>query len=135
VIKNQEFIAMRAAEKVWPALSTTEDQLRELVSDGLIQDQDLADWKTPGEHRVPFPGPSEIVLFVSFIRAGLCLSASPFLHQLLRYFDISLNHLTLNVAFIFLCLFTFVSHPPLHLLVSLLVDKTWSAVYRRVCPR
>jgi hypothetical protein len=25
-------------EKVWPASSTTEDQLRELVSDGLIQD-------------------------------------------------------------------------------------------------
>jgi hypothetical protein len=36
VIKNQEFIAMRAAEKVWPTLSTMEDQLKELVSDGLI---------------------------------------------------------------------------------------------------
>jgi hypothetical protein len=36
VIENQEFVAMRAAKKVWPALSTTEDQLRELVSDGLI---------------------------------------------------------------------------------------------------
>jgi hypothetical protein len=36
VIKNQEFISIRAAEMVWPAPSTTEDQLRELVSDGLI---------------------------------------------------------------------------------------------------
>jgi hypothetical protein len=45
VIKNQEFIAMRATEKVWPALSTMEDLLRELVSDGLIQDQGLAEWK------------------------------------------------------------------------------------------
>jgi hypothetical protein len=36
VIENQEFIAMRAVEKVWPALSTTKDQRRELVSDGLI---------------------------------------------------------------------------------------------------
>jgi hypothetical protein len=36
VIENQEFITMRAAEKVWPTLSAMEDQLRELVSDGLI---------------------------------------------------------------------------------------------------
>jgi hypothetical protein len=25
IIKNQEFIVMRAAEKLWPALTTTED--------------------------------------------------------------------------------------------------------------
>jgi hypothetical protein len=36
IIKNQEFVAMRATEKLWPALTTMEDQLRELVSDGLI---------------------------------------------------------------------------------------------------
>ena len=36
VIENQEFMAMRAAQKVWPAPTTTEDQLRELVSDCLI---------------------------------------------------------------------------------------------------
>ena len=36
VIENQEFMAMRTAQKVWPAPTTTEDQLRELVSDGLI---------------------------------------------------------------------------------------------------
>ena len=35
VIENQEFMAMRAAQKIWPALTTTEDQLRELVNDGL----------------------------------------------------------------------------------------------------
>jgi hypothetical protein len=57
VIENHEFIAMRAAEKIWPFPTTTEDQLQELVSDSLIQDQGLADWKTPGEHRIPSPGP------------------------------------------------------------------------------
>jgi hypothetical protein len=35
-IKNQEFIAMRATEKLWPVPTTTEDQLRDLVKDGLI---------------------------------------------------------------------------------------------------
>jgi hypothetical protein len=80
VIKNQEFISIRAAEKVWPAPSTTEDQLRELVSDGLIEDQGFAEWKIPSEHRVPSLSPGEIILFVSFIRARLCLPASSFLH-------------------------------------------------------
>ena len=36
VIENQEFMAMRAAQKVWPAPTTTEDQLCELVGYGLI---------------------------------------------------------------------------------------------------
>jgi hypothetical protein len=33
VIENQDFVAMRATEKIWPSPSTMEDQLRELVSD------------------------------------------------------------------------------------------------------
>ena len=36
VIENQEFMAMRAAQKVWLASTMTEDQLCELVGDGLI---------------------------------------------------------------------------------------------------
>jgi hypothetical protein len=43
IIENQEFVITRAAEKLWPALTTTEDQLRELVSDGLIQEKGFAD--------------------------------------------------------------------------------------------
>jgi hypothetical protein len=57
---------------------------------------ELVDWKVPGEHRVPYLQIGEIVLFVAFVRAGLCLPASPFLHRFLRLFDISLNHLTPN---------------------------------------
>ena len=36
LIENQEFVAMTAAQKFWSAPITTEAQLRELVSDGLI---------------------------------------------------------------------------------------------------
>jgi hypothetical protein len=43
VIENQEFITMRAAEKIWPFPTTIEGQLRELVSVGLIQEQSFAD--------------------------------------------------------------------------------------------
>jgi hypothetical protein len=65
-IENQEFITMRAAEKIWPVPTTTEDQLRDLVKDGLIQEKDLIDWKVPSQHRVSGPGPGEIVLFYPF---------------------------------------------------------------------
>ena len=80
VIENQEFMTKRAAQKIWLAPTTTKDQLRELVSDGLIQSKDIADWRALGEHRVPTPGPGEIILFVSFICARLCLPTSAFLH-------------------------------------------------------
>ena len=43
VIENQEFLAMRAAQKIWLVLTTTEDQLRKLVSDCLIQDKEIAE--------------------------------------------------------------------------------------------
>jgi hypothetical protein len=42
-IENQDFVAKRALEKIWPSLSTTEEQLQELVGDGLIQEQGFAD--------------------------------------------------------------------------------------------
>jgi hypothetical protein len=73
-----------------------EDQLRDLVKDSLIQEKDFADWKVPSQHRVSTPSPGEIVLFVSFVRAGICLPASAFLYRFLQYFEICLNHLTLS---------------------------------------
>jgi hypothetical protein len=47
VIENREFVAMRAMEKLWPVPTTMEDQLHDLVRDGLIQVKDFADWKVP----------------------------------------------------------------------------------------
>ena len=42
VIENQEFMAMRVAQKVWLAPTMTEDQLHELAGDGLIQSKGIA---------------------------------------------------------------------------------------------
>ena len=129
VIENQEFMAMRAAQKVWPAPTTTEDQLRELVSDGLIQSKDIVEWRALGEHRVPALGPGEIILFVYFICAGLCLPASAFLHQFLSYFGISLNHLAPN-AVLHLCE-TFLGIPPFSFSLSLLLPSETPTLPRR----
>jgi hypothetical protein len=74
VIKNQEFVAIRATEKLWPVLTTMKDQLHDLVRDGLIQEKDFTDWKVPGQHRIPTPGLGEIVLFnSSFEMVSACL--------------------------------------------------------------
>jgi hypothetical protein len=96
VIENKEFLAMRATTSAWPVPVTRKEQLKELVDEGLLQEKELVDWKVPSEHQVPYLQPYEIVLFVAFVRAGLCLLASPFLHRFLRFFAISLNNLTPN---------------------------------------
>jgi hypothetical protein len=83
VIKNEGFLAMRATASAWLVPVTKEEQLKELVDEGLLQEKELADWKVPGEHRVPYLQLGEIVLFVSFVRASLCLPASPFLYRFL----------------------------------------------------
>ena len=69
-----------------------------------------------GRAWVPAPGPGEIILFISFIHARLCLPASAFLHRFLNYFGISLNHLARNAVlhlsvFVHLCE-TFLGIPP-----------------------
>ena len=87
---------MKAAEQIWPASVVHTVNLQELTELGLIQGQDLAEWKEAGEHRVPVLSPGEIVLFIPFVRAGLCLPASPFLHRFLQFNSISLNHLNPN---------------------------------------
>jgi hypothetical protein len=97
VIENKEFLAMRATASAWPVPVIREEQLKELVDEGLLQEKELADWKVLGEHRVLFLQPGEIVLFVAFVRVGLCPPAS-FLHHFLRFFAISLNHLTPNAV-------------------------------------
>jgi hypothetical protein len=89
-------MAIRAAEKVWPTPTTREDQIKELEAQGLIQPKDLSGWHVPSEHRVPYVNPGDIVLFLSFVRVGHCLPASPFIYRFLNYFSVSLNHLTLN---------------------------------------
>jgi hypothetical protein len=104
VIENKKFLTMRAAASAWPVPVTRKEQLKELVDEGLLQEKELIDWKVPSEHRVPYLQPCEIVLFVAFVHVGLCLPASPFLHRFLRFFAISLNHLTPN-GFLHLSMF------------------------------
>lgn len=96
---------MARAAKVFTAPTTTQEQLDDLVTDGLIQDKVYSELKFPGEHRVPSLQPGEIVLFVPHIQSGLCLPASNFLHHFLNYFSLLLNHIPPMLSFTFLSLF------------------------------
>jgi hypothetical protein len=62
----------------------------------LIQDQ--GSFRVESARRAPgsFSQPWWDCFFVPFVHAGLCLPASPFLQCFLRFFDVSLNHLTPN---------------------------------------
>jgi hypothetical protein len=82
---NPKYATMKAAEQIWPVSTAHTSDLQELAALGLIQGQDLAEWKEDREHRVPVLCPGEIILFVSFVRASLCLLASPFLHHFLQF--------------------------------------------------
>jgi hypothetical protein len=83
VIKNQDYVTLKVAAQIWPASIVKSDALQELADLGLMQSQDLMEWKEAGEHQVPSLQPGEIVLFVPFVRANLCLPASPFLYRFL----------------------------------------------------
>lgn len=89
IMDNPEYAAMKAAKQIWLVSLAHTSDLQELADLGLIQSQDLAKWKEAGEHRVPVLRLGEIIIFVSFIRAGLCLPASPFLHRFLQFNSIS----------------------------------------------
>ena len=58
---------MAAAAQIWPTPSMKPKHLQKLRDQGYLPNQKLAEWKTPGEHRIPNLEPSEIVLFVPFI--------------------------------------------------------------------
>lgn len=107
---------MATAAQIWPAPVTKACHLQCLREQGYLPEQKLGEWKAAGEHRISNLEPSKIVLFVLFVEHGLGLPASPFVHGLLHYYGISLNHLTPNSIlhlsiFVHLCE-TFLGIPP-----------------------
>lgn len=113
---NPELAAMATATKIWPALTTKIKQLRNLHQQHLLPEHKIAGWKESGQHQVPSLCSNQIVMFVPFVKAGLYLSACPFLHRFLYYYGIKLNHLNPNSILhlsVFVHLYeTFVGIPP-----------------------
>ena len=87
-IDNPEFMAMRRMQRQFPKPSTQEAELDLLVAHGLIQEKFLYNYLLPGEHVIPSPSPDQSVLFIPFVRAGLCFPPSDFLLEFLRSYQI-----------------------------------------------
>jgi len=87
-IENSDFIAMRKMQKQFPKPSTQAAELDLLVAHGLIQEQFLSGFELPGEHVVPSPTPNQSILFIPFVRAGLCFPPSDFLLEFLEFYQI-----------------------------------------------
>ena len=91
-----------------------------LVTHGLIKEKFLSNFSSPSEHLILSPSPDQSVLFVHFMRAGLCYPPSDFLLEFLGSYQIQVHHLTPN-GVLFLSAFThfcevFLGIPPCLLL-------------------
>lgn len=120
VINNPDFLKMRALQKDWPTPTTSEADLGLLVAHGLLQPKALSNYSLPGEHVVPTPSPDQSILFVHFVRSGICFPPSDFLLEFLQFFGLQLHHLSPNgvlylSAFVHLCE-VFIGVPPCLLL-------------------
>lgn len=120
VINNADFLKMRCLQKVWPTPMTTEMDLGLLVAQGLLPQKVFSNYELPGEHVVPTPSPDQAILFVHFVRSGLCYPPSDFFLEFLQFYGLQTHHLALNgvlylSAFAHLCE-VFISIPPCLLL-------------------
>ena len=76
--------------------TTTETEILRLVDDGLLQSQELVQWRPATGESTPTPRPCEVVLFKKFVQRGLALPTCNFLCGLLFFYGIELVNLNPN---------------------------------------
>jgi len=83
-------------EVSWRPSTIGNVDLMNLVVDGMLQNQEIINWKPC--HGEPFPseGKEEIVLFRSFCERGFAEPASHFFQELMWKYQLELHHLTPN---------------------------------------
>jgi hypothetical protein len=80
----------------WTHSKCSLNHLNNLVSEGLLQEKNLVNWRP--SYREPFPmeNVDEIVTFLHFAKRGLALPSCSFFRGLLYYYGLELHHLNLN---------------------------------------
>lgn len=87
---------MNAHSKEWVASSSSQEDLEDMVMDGILPDEVTAGWRPVEGELFPNPRAGEVVVFEDFYRWGFGLPAHPFLRKLLPYYGIALVHLNPN---------------------------------------
>jgi hypothetical protein len=80
----------------WTHSKCSLNNLNNLVSEGLLQEKNLVNWRP--SYREPFPmeNVDEIVTFLHFAKWGLALPSCSFFRGLLYYYGLELHHLNPN---------------------------------------
>jgi hypothetical protein len=80
----------------WTHSKCSLNNLNRLVSEGLLQEKNLVNWRP--SYREPFPmeNVDEIVTFLHFAERGLALPTCSFFRGLLYYYGLELHHLSPN---------------------------------------
>jgi hypothetical protein len=100
----------------WTHSKCSLNDLNKLVSEGLLQEKNLVNWRP--SYREPFPmeNVDEIVTFLHFAKRGLALPSCSFFRGLLYYYGLELHHLNPNSIyhisiFIYFCELSSESNP------------------------
>ena len=83
-------------EEGWVPSKCSDSDLETLISDGLLPETSVIQWRPAlGEDR-PYENTGEIVAFAPYFEWGLGLPCSAFFSGLLSYYKIQFHHLTPN---------------------------------------
>jgi hypothetical protein len=80
----------------WTHSKCSLNNLNKLVSEGLLQDKNLVNWRPSFREPFPMENIDEIVTFYHFAEWGLALPSCSFFRGLLYYYGLELHHLNPN---------------------------------------
>jgi hypothetical protein len=76
----------------WTYSKCSLHDLNRLVSEGLLQDKNLVNWRPSCREPFPMENVDEIVIFYHFVERGLALPTCSFFRGLLYYYELELHH-------------------------------------------
>jgi hypothetical protein len=80
----------------WTHSKCSLNDLNKLVSEGLLQDKNLVNWRPSFREPFPMENVDKIVTFYHFVERGLALPSCSFFRGLLYYYGLGLHHLNPN---------------------------------------
>jgi hypothetical protein len=80
----------------WTHSKCSLNNLNKLVSEGLLQEKNLVNWRPSFHEPFPMENVDEIVTFFHFAERGLALPTCSFFRGLLYYYGLELHHLNPN---------------------------------------
>jgi hypothetical protein len=81
---------------MWTYSKCSNNELINLVSEGLLQEKSLVNWRPSFHESLPMENVDEIVSFYHFAERGLALPSCSFFQCLLYFYGLELHHLNPN---------------------------------------